>query len=151
LRASSFGAQPQPAQKPHHKPSDLLSVFFRNHLDQILSPIERPVPLPRTRVTELREQFVTQGSKAPETKKPIYVAAVAVCDALSSAMDEREKAIASLQGSLNKISSFQSPNPRRSSAALEAAIVGWSQHRRLRTFCRHAPASVLLIPGLMPK
>src|SRR6266566_8603284 len=82
-------------QKPPPKPSDLLSLFFHNHLDRILSPIgqPRPVPLPRARVTELREQFADQFSKAPDTDKPMYQAAVAVCDAVSSAMDERQKAI----------------------------------------------------------
>ena len=88
-------------QKPLPKPSDLLALFFHNHLDRILSPIGQPnpVPLPRARVTQLREQFIDQGSKAPEPKKPMYEAAIAVCDAVSAAMDEREKAIASLQGS----------------------------------------------------
>src|SRR5438067_8114335 len=83
------------------KPSDVLSVFFHNHLDRILSPIgqPKPVPLPRARITQLREHFIDQGSKAPEPKKPMYEAAIAVCDAVSAAMDEREKAIASLQGS----------------------------------------------------
>src|SRR5438067_2975165 len=83
------------------KPSDVLSLFFHNHLDRILSPIgqPKPVPLPRVRVTQIREQFIDQGSKAPEAKKPMYKAAIAVCDAVSTAMDEREKAIASLQGS----------------------------------------------------
>jgi hypothetical protein len=75
-------------------------MFFRNNLDRILSPIDQSVPLPRARVTELREQFIDQGSKAPEPKKPMYEAAIAVCNALSAAMDEREKAIASLQGSV---------------------------------------------------
>src|SRR5207253_3818359 len=71
------------------------------HLDRILSPIgqPKPVPLPRARVTQLREQFADQWSKAPDVDKPMYQAAVAVCDAISSAMDERQKAIASLQGS----------------------------------------------------
>src|SRR5947207_4164013 len=88
-------------QKPPQKPSDLLSLFFHNHLDRILSPIgqPRPVPLPRARVTEVREQFANQCSKAPEPKKPMYQAAVAVCDAISAAMDQREKGNASLQGS----------------------------------------------------
>jgi len=91
----------QPGQKPARKPSDLVSLFFRNNLDRILSPIGQPtpVPLPRARITELREQFANQWSKAPEAKKPMYEAAVAVCDAISAAMDERQKAIASLQGS----------------------------------------------------
>jgi len=94
-------AQQQAGRKPPPKPSDVISLFFHNHLDRILSPIgqPKPVPLPRARVTQLREQFIDQGSKAPEPKKPMYEAAIAVCDAVSAAMDEREKAIASLQGS----------------------------------------------------
>jgi hypothetical protein len=83
------------------KPSEVLSLFFHNHLDRILSPIGqlKPVPLPHARVTQLREQFADQFSKAPDTDKPMYQAAVAVCDAVAAAMDERQKAIASLQGS----------------------------------------------------
>jgi len=83
------------------KPSEVLSLFFHNHLDRILSPIGQPKPvlLPRARVTQLREQFADQFSKAPDTDKPMYQAAVAVCDAVAAAMDERQKAIASLQGS----------------------------------------------------
>jgi hypothetical protein len=79
----------------------LLSLFFRNHLDRILSPIgqPKPVPLPHARITELREQFVDQFSKAPDTDKSMYQAAVSVCDAVSAAMDERQKAIATLQAS----------------------------------------------------
>jgi hypothetical protein len=83
------------------KPSEVLSLFFHNHLDRILSPIgqPKPVPLPHARVTQLRELFADQFSKGPDTDKPMYQAAVAVCDAVSSAMDERQKAIASLEGS----------------------------------------------------
>jgi hypothetical protein len=83
------------------KPSEVLSLFFHNHLDRILSPIgqPKPVPLPHARVTQLREQFADQFSKAPDTDKPMYQAAVAVCDAVAVAMDERQKAIASMQGS----------------------------------------------------
>jgi hypothetical protein len=97
--ANAIGlAQQKP---PPQKPSDLLSLFFRNHLDRILSPIGQkvPVPLPHARVAELREKFADQWSKAPDVDKPMYQAAVAVCDAVSAAMDERQKAIASLQGS----------------------------------------------------
>jgi hypothetical protein len=88
-------------QRPPQKPSDLLSLFFRNHLDKILSPIGQkvPVPLPHARVAELREKFVDQWSKASDVDKPMYRAAVAVCDAVSAAMDERQKAMASLHGS----------------------------------------------------
>jgi hypothetical protein len=83
------------------KPSDLLSLFFHNHLDRILSPIGQPtpVPLPHARVTQLHEKFADQFSKAADADRPMYQTAVAVCDAVSSAMDERQKAIASLQSS----------------------------------------------------
>ena len=96
--ASLFLASSALAQQ---KPSEMLSLFFRNHLDRILSPIgqPKPVPLPHARITQLREQFADQFSKAPDTDKAMYQAAVAVCDAVSSAMDERQKAIASLQAS----------------------------------------------------
>ena len=52
------------------KPSEVLSLFFHNHLDRILSPIgqPKPVPLPHARVTQLREQFADQFSKAPLTR-----------------------------------------------------------------------------------
>src|ERR1700747_95053 len=83
-------SQEQPQMQPH-KPSDLLSMFFRNNLDRILSPIDHLVPLPRARVTALRGQFIDQGSKASEPKKPMYDAAIAACNAVSAAMDEREK------------------------------------------------------------
>lgn len=48
---------------------------------------------------QLHEQFADQFSKASDTDKPIYQAAIAVCDGISAAMDERQKAITSLQGS----------------------------------------------------
>jgi hypothetical protein len=80
-------------------PSVLLSQFTANQLDRILSPIERQVPLPRTRLSQLRAQFTDKWAQAPDAEKAQYQTAVAVCDALNAAMDEREKAIASLQGS----------------------------------------------------
>ena len=95
--ASLFLASSALAQQ---KPSEMLSLFFRNHLDRIVSDwAAKAGSMPHARITQLREQFADQFSKAPDTDKAMYQAAVAVCDAVSSAMDERQKAIASLQAS----------------------------------------------------
>src|SRR5205814_61197 len=53
----------------------------------------------RTRLSQLRAQFTDKCAQASDAEKPQYQTAVIVCDALTGAMDEREKAIASLQGS----------------------------------------------------
>jgi hypothetical protein len=90
--------QNQQANGPQ-PPSAVLSRFTANQLDRILSPIDRQIPLPRTRLSQIRAQFTDKLAQAPDTEKTQYQAAVAVCDALNAAMDEREKAIASLQGS----------------------------------------------------
>jgi len=95
---------PPPSQAPGRPagpqpPSVLLSQFNANHLDEILSPIDQQIRLPRTRVSQLRAHFTDKQAQAPDVEKIQYQAAIAVCDALNAAMDEREKAIASLQGS----------------------------------------------------
>ena len=80
-------------------PSVLLSQFIANQLDGILSPIDRQIQLPRTRLSHLRAQFTDKLSQAPDAEKAQYQTAVAVCDALNAAMDEREQTIASIQSS----------------------------------------------------
>jgi hypothetical protein len=92
---------PQPNQQQHEPqlPSVQLARFTAAHLDRILSPIDRRVPLPRTRLSQLRASFANKWAQAPDREKAQYQTAVTVCDALNAAMDEREKALASLQGS----------------------------------------------------
>jgi hypothetical protein len=68
-------------------------------LDKILAPIDQPVGLPRNEVIQLQQSFTDRGTKAAANEKPAYQAEINVCVAISQAMDEREKAIASLQGS----------------------------------------------------
>lgn len=80
-------------------PSVELGEFGAAHLDKILAPLDHEIPLPRTEVAQLRESFTDRRSKAPDNEKPAYQAAIVVCNALSQAMDEREKTIASFQSS----------------------------------------------------
>jgi hypothetical protein len=92
--------QAPPAPPPGSRaPSAELGDFLAAHLDRILAPLDQPEGLPRNQVMQLRESFIDRGTKAPSNEKPPYEAAINVCAALSQAMDEREKAIASLQGS----------------------------------------------------
>lgn len=92
-------AQPPRPAIGTRAPSVELGEFGAAHLDKILAPLDQQVALPRTEVAQLRESFTDRRSKALENEKPAYQAAIAVCNALSQAMDEREKAIASFQSS----------------------------------------------------
>jgi hypothetical protein len=48
-------------------------------------------------LTQLRQSFLDRSSSAPSNEKPAYQAAVAVCNAVSQAMDERERAVSNMQ------------------------------------------------------
>lgn len=80
-------------------PSVALSRFGGAHLDQILGPIDQNIPLPRNELMQLRGSFLDWKAKASPNEQPAWQAAIAVCDALNNAMDEREKARASLDNS----------------------------------------------------
>jgi hypothetical protein len=73
-------------------PSMALSGICREHLDQILAPIDQDVNLPRNQVMELRQSFINWMAKAPTNEQPAWHTAISLCDALNNAMDEREKA-----------------------------------------------------------
>jgi hypothetical protein len=94
-------AQQQAPQPPigSRAPSAELGDFFAADLDKILAPLDQQIALPRNQVTQLRESFTDRGTKAPPNERPAYEAAINICAAVSQAMDEREKAVASLQGS----------------------------------------------------
>lgn len=88
-------APPPAAAAPNesHRPSARLSQFMSAHVDKILSPIDRPVQLPREEAVQMREHFADEMAKAPDPQKPIYKQAWSVTNAIIGAMDEREKAI----------------------------------------------------------
>ena len=78
-------------------PSVRLAPFLGTPLDHIFAPLDQQVVLPNNELRMLRESFVDQGSAATDTNRAVYKSAVLVCDAMSSAMDEREKAIVGFQ------------------------------------------------------
>lgn len=83
-------------------PSVRLAPFLGAPLDHILAPIDQPCILPRNELRMLRESFIDHGTAAAQADRVVYKSAIAVCDAMSSAMDEREKAIIEFQKSSTK-------------------------------------------------
>lgn len=92
-------APPPPAPAGLQPPSARLSQFTAAHLDAILAPIDQRPALPRTELSQLRAALTDEAARAPEAQKDQFTTALAVCDALNSAMDEREQAVASAAGS----------------------------------------------------
>jgi hypothetical protein len=80
-------------------PSVALTRFGQAHLDQILAPIDQNINPPRNELMQLRKSFSVWMSKAPPNEQPAWRVALSVCDALNNAINEREKARASLQSS----------------------------------------------------
>ncbi len=83
LPSASTAAQP---------PSVQLSVLFQNSLDKVVAPLDQKVVMPRTEVALLRTNFAQKLALAEQGQKAPYQAGIAVCDAFTQAMDEREKA-----------------------------------------------------------
>jgi hypothetical protein len=84
---------------PPATPSDRLSQYCDHHLEQILAPLTKRVAAPRTSLAELRTSFITQLATSVDPEKTELNRAVALCDLLSSIMDDRDKAVANLTSS----------------------------------------------------
>jgi hypothetical protein len=76
-----------------------LGDFEATYLSQVLAPLEQRAEMPRSELTQLRESFIDRASKALPAEKIVYQAAVAVCNVISQAMDERDQAITNIQSS----------------------------------------------------
>jgi hypothetical protein len=83
---------PPPAPTPTPAPSVDLAKFTGANLDKILGPLDAKMPMPRAELAQLRSSISARFSKATLAERPQYQAALAVCDALGQAMDERDKA-----------------------------------------------------------
>ena len=70
-----------------------LSRFVGANLDKVLGPLDVKFPAPRAELAQLRASFANRFSKASLAERPQFQAALAVCDALSQAMDARDKAM----------------------------------------------------------
>jgi hypothetical protein len=96
----ALALKPPPASAgPPQPPSLHLSRLSAAHLDAILAPIDQRTVLPRTDVNQLRSAFAGSAAQAAPADKEQFTTAIAVCDALNSAMDEREQTLASIEGS----------------------------------------------------
>jgi hypothetical protein len=86
---------PPPTPTPPPAPSGDLSRFIDANLDKILGPLEQKTALPRAELAQLRASFSARFSKASLAERTQFQSAIAVCDALAQAMDERDKAMLS--------------------------------------------------------
>jgi len=94
----------QPAAPPtaeRQPPSVRLSQFTAAHLDRIVGPLDAGITLPRAELAQLRATLTADLAGASEAEKAQYQTAIALCDAVSQAMDEREKATSNAQASSN--------------------------------------------------
>jgi hypothetical protein len=86
-------------------PAEALAPYI-NNLDELLA-LERNVKPPRKllfdqapgRLVTLRAQFIEVRDKAPEAEREKFNAAVATCDALTRALDERAAMLGKLSAS----------------------------------------------------
>ena len=77
----------------------MLQPFLDRRLNIILAPLDAPGLKHPEAVADLRSAIVDAMKKAPVAKQPPFQAALAVCNVLSQAVDERQRAVANLQGS----------------------------------------------------
>ncbi len=63
------------------------------NLDKILGPLDQNLPMPRAELAQLRTSFSSRFSKATLAERPQFQAAISVCDAISQAMNERDKSM----------------------------------------------------------
>lgn len=81
-----------PSATPGPASSGDLSRFMSTNLDRILGPLDQKVDLPRAELAQIRASFATGFSKASLADRQKFQTGLAVCDAISRAMDERNKA-----------------------------------------------------------
>ncbi len=80
-----------------------LSALVDAHIDTIFSPLDAQVPpIPHQELRMLRERFADGRVKTSVRAQPMYRTATQVCDALLSAIQERERASVSLADTRSK-------------------------------------------------
>jgi hypothetical protein len=100
---------PPPANQPLAPgalPSSVLHPWLDRRLDNLLSPLDRGAGLKHAEAaTDLRSAIVDAMGKAPAEEQPAFRAAIAVCDVLCQAVDERRHALANFHGAGTQLSS----------------------------------------------
>ena len=84
---------------PGALPSTVLQPFLDNRLSRVLAPLDAPGLKHPEAVADLRGSITDAMNKAPAAQRDAFQAALAVCDVLSQAVDERQRYLASYQGS----------------------------------------------------
>jgi hypothetical protein len=95
-------AVPPPANQrlaPGALPSSVLQPWIDWRLNNLLSPIANGPTLKHPEATgDLRAVIVDAMAKAPPNQEPVFKAAIAVCDVLCHAAEERRTAFANYHG-----------------------------------------------------
>lgn len=143
------GARSAAAQA--NSPAAALEPFV-NNIDGLLAlqppskpALEQAYHSADSRLTVLRQQFVTDGAAAPEAEKPKYRAAIATADALLAAITERRSTAANIKASRNVTGSSKlNEGPRKDNLSqgvkgqLPKAVAEVTEGRREKAAKRQA-------------
>jgi len=103
LNAAYAGGKPLPPPAnqplaPNALPSSVLQPWLYWRLNNLLAPLDRPGLKHAEAAADLKGAIADAASKAPLEKKAAFQAAIALCNVLCQAADERQQAVANLQG-----------------------------------------------------
>ena len=113
-------AETAPTIRPDAPPSASLQPFLDTHLSSILAPLGSSACAQPELLAAMQAGYADGMVAAPDTHKPAYQLAQNVCDALASAMTERQNAVVALRGALATRSS-EANQPRGGGEAVEKA------------------------------
>jgi hypothetical protein len=97
-----------------------LQPFVDAHLGSILAPLGVSAFAQSELIAGMKASYADGMAAAPDARKPTFQLAQSVCDALTSAITERQNAVAALRGALATRSS-EAAQPRGGSEAVEKA------------------------------
>ena len=113
-------AETAPTIRPEAPPSASLQPFLDTHLGSILAPLGSSACAQPELLAAMKAGYADGMVAAPDAHKPAYQLAQNVCDALASAMTERQNAVVALRGALATRSS-EADQPRGGGEAVEKA------------------------------
>jgi hypothetical protein len=113
-------AEVTPNINPELPPSVSLQPFLDTHLGEILTPLGVSAFAQPELIASMKASYADGLAAAPASHAMAYRLAEAVCDAMTSAMTERQNAVAALRGALATRSS-EADQPRGGGEAVNAA------------------------------
>ena len=120
---SSLPAEAAPVIDSAAPPSVSLQPFLDTHLDKILTPLGSSAFAQSELITGMRANYAQGFVAASDARKSAYRSAVILCNAMTDAIGERQKAVEALKGSYATRSS-ESVQPRGGSDAVKKAGEG---------------------------